>query len=383
MSPEQQLNLPDYQLIATPSDWNACLNILKQHNQLAIDLESNSMYAYKERVCLIQISIPGHDFIIDPLVGLDLAPLGQMVEDENVEKIFHAAEYDLILMARDYGWQLRNLFDTMWAVRILGHKKVGLANVLEQYFGIALDKKYQKSDWCKRPLSAGELSYAQHDTHFLARLREKLANELKAAGHWEETLEIFSEQAVVKIPDKEFSADNFWRVNGVTKLSGEEQAIIKELFIFRDNEARKQNRPHFKIFGNKTVMLLATEKPRYMEDLRAIQGMSFGQVRRYGRNLLRIVQENRGAAAPKRPPRKPRTPDDVIERYDMLHLWRKERGLKRGVESDVIMSRDALWEMAHKNPQSLTALQELSVMGPWRFKTYGEELVKLLQEREG
>ena len=99
------------------------------------------MYAYKERVCLIQISVPEHDFIIDPLVGLDLSPLGEMVEDENVEKIFHAAEYDLILMARDYGWQLRNLFDTMWAVRILGHKKVGLANVLENYFGIKLDKK--------------------------------------------------------------------------------------------------------------------------------------------------------------------------------------------------------------------------------------------------
>lgn len=383
MSAELSLNLPDYEFIETPAAWSQCLAVLQPQSQLAIDLESNSMYAYQERVCLIQISVPGHDYIIDPQAGLDLSPLGVMVEDPSVEKIFHAAEYDLMLMKRDYGWQLQNLFDTMWAVRILGHSKVGLANVLEHYFNVELDKKYQKSNWCHRPLSAGELAYAQRDTHFLSALRDVLVAEIKSEGYWEEAQEIFAEQSVVKLPDTSFSADDFWRLNGVTKLKPEEQAIVKALFIYRDQEARRQNRPHFKIFGNKTVLLLAEEKPRYMEDLRQIRGMSFGQIRRYGRQILRIIQDNEGSAAPKRPPRRPRTPDDVVERYEMLHQWRKLRGQARGVESDVILSRDALWALAHENPQTIDQLAELNVLGPWRFKTYAADLIEQLQQKEG
>lgn len=383
MSAELSLNLPDYEFIETPTAWDQCVANLQPQSQLSIDLESNSMYAYQERVCLIQISVPGHDYIIDPQAGLDLSPLGVMVEDPSVEKIFHAAEYDLMLMKRDYGWQLQNLFDTMWAVRILGHSKVGLANVLEHYFNVELDKKYQKSNWCRRPLSAGELAYAQRDTHFLSALRDVLVAEIKSKGYWEEAQEIFAEQSVVKLPDTSFSADDFWRLNGVTKLKPAEQAIVKALFIYRDQEARRQNRPHFKIFGNKTILLLAEEKPRYMEDLRQIRGMSFGQIRRYGRHILHIIQENEGSPAPKRPPRRPRTPDDVVERYEMLHQWRKLRGQARGVESDVILSRDALWALAHENPQTIDQLAELNVLGPWRFKTYAADLIAQLQEKEG
>jgi ribonuclease D len=288
-----------------------------------------------------------------------------------------------MLMMRDYGWQLQNLFDTMWAVRILGHNKVGLANVLEHYFNIELDKKYQKSNWCHRPLSAGELAYAQHDTHFLASLRDVLAAEIQAAGYWEEAQEIFAEQSVIKLPDTSFSPDDFWRLNGVTKLKPDEQAIVKALFIYRDTEARRQNRPHFKIFGNKTILLLAQEKPHDMEDLRQIRGMSFGQIRRYGRHILRIVQENVGSSAPKRPPRRPRTPDDVVDRYEKLHQWRKNRGQARGVESDVILTRDSLWALAYENPQSLDQLVAMNVLGPWRVKTYGTDLIQHLRTKEG
>ena len=377
------MNLPHFEFIDTPSAWTRCLSVLQPQSRLAIDLESNSMYAYQERVCLIQISVPDHDYIIDPLAKLDLAPLGALIEDEQVEKIFHAAEYDLMLMKRDYGWQLHNLFDTMWAVRILGHNRVGLANVLEHYFDVTLDKKYQKSNWCRRPLSSGELAYAQRDTHFLASLRDKLAEEIQAAGHWQEAKEIFAEQSVVKLPDTSFSPDDFWRLNGVTKLPPDAQAIVKALFLYRDQEAQRQNRPHFKVFGNKTILLLAAERPRYMEDLRQIKGMSFGQIRRYGRKILQIIQQNEGSPAPKRPPRRPRTADDVVERYEMLHQWRKHRGQARGVESDVILSRDALWTLAHQNPQSAAELAAMNVLGPWRYKTYSEELIELLQTKQG
>ncbi|MCA9975364.1 MAG: hypothetical protein KC413_06425, partial [Anaerolineales bacterium] len=116
--------LPPYQLVASPKQWQSCLTQLRQENRLGLDLEANSLYAYHESVCLIQISTRDQDFIIDPLHIPDLSGLGEIIANSNVEKVFHAAEYDLILMKRHYGWELHNLFDTMWAVRILGHKQM-------------------------------------------------------------------------------------------------------------------------------------------------------------------------------------------------------------------------------------------------------------------
>ena len=139
---------------------------------MAIDLESNSLYSYREEVCLIQLSTAEKDYILDPIAGSDLFGLGQIIQDPSIEKVLHAAEYDCILLRRQYGWKLENLFDTMWAARILGHARYGLANVLEDAYGIKLNKKYQKANWCKRPLTKAQLNYAQMDTHFLLQLRD-------------------------------------------------------------------------------------------------------------------------------------------------------------------------------------------------------------------
>ena len=125
------MNLPPHQYIQNQSSWQQCVAALRQHASISIDLEANSLYAYQEQVCLIQITIPGQDYIIDPLADLDLSPLGEIIADPAVEKIFHAAEYDLILLTKEFDWKMNNLFDTMWASRILGVKRVGLANILE------------------------------------------------------------------------------------------------------------------------------------------------------------------------------------------------------------------------------------------------------------
>jgi ribonuclease D len=195
------VTLPPHDLITTPNSWKTCLHNLQKESRLAIDLEANSMFAYREQVCLIQISIPEQDYIIDPLCGLDLTGLGEIIANPAVEKIFHAAEYDLTLLKAEYGWELQNLFDTMWAARILGYSQYGLANILGNLFGVKLDKKYQKSNWCKRPLAPAQLIYAQLDTHYLLRLRDHLAQELRAGGHEAEAAETFRQQTQVAAPD--------------------------------------------------------------------------------------------------------------------------------------------------------------------------------------
>ncbi|MCB8965697.1 MAG: HRDC domain-containing protein [Ardenticatenaceae bacterium] len=374
------MGLPPYKLITTPQDWQTCLETLQAAPRLAIDLEANSMFAYQEQVCLIQISVPNHDYIIDPVAPIDLSGLGEIVANPDVGKVLHAAEYDLLLLKRQYDWQLNNLFDTMWAARILGYKRYGLANLLQKLYDVKLNKRYQKSDWCRRPLSPEQLIYAQYDTHFLLQLRDDLYAQLQQAGHLAEAAETFVQQTQVKLTNHEFDPDSFWSFTGVYELSASQQAILKALNIYRDEEAKRRNQPHFKVLGERTLVELAKRAPRSMQELEQIYGMTAGQMQRYGRSLLAIIQQNRRAAAPPPPKRHKRHPDIVLNRYEKLHTWRKQRAQKRGVESDVIISREALWAIARLGPKTMGELEPIESLGEWRRQTYGAEILNLLQD---
>ena len=285
------MRLPPFKFVQTPREWQACLESIQAEPRLAIDLEANSLYAYRETVCLIQISIPGQDFIIDPMAELDLGGLGDIIKDGSIGKVFHAAEYDLILLKRQYGWVLHNLFDTMWAVCILGYERCGLANILADFYGVKLNKRHQKANWSKRPLPESMLAYAQMDTHFLLALRERLSSELETAGCLEEAQEIFVEQSQIQLNTNGFDPDGFWTINGVKDLNQEQQKIVKALYIFRDQQAKRQDRPLFKVFADRTIIELAKTAPKYVDQLPAIHGMSKGQIRRYGRQILRVIRE--------------------------------------------------------------------------------------------
>ena len=373
------MKIPPFRLIAAEDSWKSCLKDLKKQPRLAIDLESNSLFSYREEVCLIQVSTADQDYILDPISGIDLFEFGLIIQDPAVEKVFHAAEYDSILIKSQYGWKLENLFDTMWAARILGYERYGLANLLEETYGVKLNKKYQKANWCKRPLSRAQLNYAQMDTHFLLRLRDDLAEKLEAEGRIEEAKEIFAEQTNVRPPNREFNPHGFWNISGVKELPPKNQAVVRALYLYRDDQAKRQNRPHFKIFGEQTIMELAVKLPKRQNELNGIYGMSSRQISRYGRHMLKIIQRAQNDPAPKRPRKKSRRPSDkVSSRFDRLHLWRKERARSRGVESDVIVSREALWELARENPTCPADLSNISLLGPWRQETYGEEILQVL-----
>lgn len=379
MSKRKASELPPFDYIDNPRDWEACLHRLQAEPRLAIDLEANSMYVYREQVCLMQISIPTQDYIVDPLADLNFAPLGELIADPGVEKIFHAAEYDLILLKRQYGWELNNLFDTMWAARILGYTRYGLASLLEDFYGVRLNKRFQKANWCKRPLSPAHLAYAQHDTHFLFRLRDRLGQELREADREAEAAEIFAEQTQVQIPDTSFDPDSFWSIHGAGDLTREQQAVLKAIHIYRDEEAQRRDRPLFKIFGDRTALELARRSPTNLSELAQVHGMTKGQVRRYGRRLLEVIRQGKRQPPPRYPRRGKRHPEDVMNRFDKLHTWRKQRAQARGVESDVIISRDALWEIARTNPQTQAELCRLENVGDWRCETYGDEILDVLR----
>lgn len=375
------IDLPPYNLITTTPDWQTCLYHLQIAPRLGIDVEANSMFAYRERVCLIQISTASQDFIIDPTADFDLTGLGELLANPKVEKIFHAAEYDLTLLKREYNWELNNLFDTMWAARILGYSRYGLAGLLEDLYQVKLDKRFQKSNWCERPLLTAQLTYAQLDTHYLLQLQDYLKNELHQKGHSDEAQEIFAELTHIQPNNHQFDPNSFWAINGVHELGRQEQAVVKALHIYRDQEARRRNQPLFKIFSDKTLMELVTVMPQNLHQLQRIHGMTPGQVRRYGKQILDVMADGKRETPPALPKRSKRVPEAIANRYEKLHTWRKERAQARGVESDVILGREALWTLAEANPQTMEELVATQALGPWRYQTYGAELLRLLQKK--
>jgi ribonuclease D len=364
-------------LITRNDQLETLLTQLRQHDAIAIDTESDSLYAYHEKVCLIQISIPNADFLIDPLAAIDLQPLAPLLADEHTQKIFHASEYDVMCLRRDFGFTFKNLFDTMWAARILGWPRVGLGDILHEQFGITLDKKWQRHNWGKRPIEPAALAYAQFDTHYLLRLREVQLRELQQTDRLVEAREVFADLSRAKYNGHEFSPDDMWSIKGVWDLDGRAQAILRQLVILRDREARRQNRPAFKVIGDKTLLQLARRAPRALDEMDGIEGMTGGQQQRYGAALLDAVTRGRKDPIPT-PPHRPPIDQAVSARYEALRAWRKQAAAARGVEPDVIVGNAVLMELAHRRPRTLDQLPALPWFGEWRRSTYGPALLQVL-----
>lgn len=375
------MSIGQFQYIDTQSSWLSCLEDLQKQDQIAIDLESNSLYVYKEHVCLIQISTPNRDYIIDPLALDHFTELGNILKNQSIEKIFHACEYDLILLKREYNWDVVNIFDTMWAARILGMPKIGLANLIKTFFDITLEKKYQTANWGERPLSDEQLLYAQSDTHYLFDLRSILQEKLDLGDHREEAQEIFEMQQQVTVPNNQFREEQFWDLNGTKYLTTGQKKTAYALYLFREANAKKYDKPLFKIFDNKVLLQLAQDQPYSMKRLYDTRRLPNWFIRREGDAMLHAVKTAQELSLPKRPKRPPRPAQDLLDRYDYLLQWRKNRGKARGVDSDIILSKDAVWEIAKINPNEVSALNPIqSTIGPWRLQTYGEEIINHLDD---
>jgi ribonuclease D len=371
-------SLPSPMLVADPDRLGRLVAELASCPVVAVDTESNSLHAYREQVCLLQFSTPAADYIVDPIRLRDLSSLAPFFANPDQQKVFHAAEYDLICLRRDYGFAVNNIFDTMSAGRTLGWPQVGLAAVLDTHFGVTLDKKYQRADWKRRPLTSEQLDYARFDTHYLVALRDRQLQALTESGHWPEAQEEFARIALPRgDSDRADSAPAFWRVKGARDLTPRQAAILQALFAYREQQAERLDCPPFRVMGEAALLELARRAPRQTEDLQGLPGLTPDQTRRHAHGVLDAIQQGLHSPAPIAP-RTDREADDVQDRYDRLHTWRKERARARGVESDVILPRTALWDLARRQPRTPGELADIADFGPWRREAYGEEILRLL-----
>jgi len=364
--------------IDTLPDLHKLIEVLQTQKHIAFDTESNSLHAYRGETCLIQLSTHDEDFIIDPLCIDDIGILGEIFANPAIEKIFHAAEFDLICLKRDFDFDVVNIFDTMAAARVCGYQRVGLNAMLEDLLGVQHDKSHQKGDWGQRPLPREYLRYAQADTHYLFAIRDKLVDELDSLGRLEEAYEYFDDVTTFEVKSQDFDPDGFWGLGRPQKLSRRQKAILREVYILRDELARLHNTPSHRLIGNKALITIAREVPQHRAELFGIRTLPDRVVRENGDAIIQAVLRGRESDLPKRPPHVKPPPPDVIERYTALHVWRKNMGLKRGIYSDVIISKNTLWKIAYLKPQGVEALESIEGLGPWRLKTYGQDLVEIV-----
>ena len=361
--------------VATPAKLTNLVNDLLIQSSVAVDTESNSLHAYREQVCLIQFSTNETDYLVDPLALQDLSLLGTIFSSPQIEKIFHAAEYDLICLKRDFGFSISNIFDTRWAVRILGYEGDGLNRLLAEKFDINIDKKYQKADWGKRPLSPEQINYARLDTHYLLPLKDMLQAELEEREFSQLAHEDFERACEIEIPTtKPF----LWeRMSNNHSFTPRELTILKSLYECREQIAEELDRPPFKVMGDKQLFEIAHLPPQHLDELFGL-GLSSKQVARWGMAVLQAVDE--GQSAPMVKPQQTQRPDDAfLSRLDDLKNWRKTVARKMKVESDVVLPRPLMELIAEYGPQSLPELSDLLSGSVWRMERFGPQILKTLK----
>ncbi len=345
---------------------------------IGVDTESDSMHSYREKTCLIQISTSGRDYIIDPLSIGDISCLGKLFKSERTEKVFHAGEYDILCLHRDYSFSFNNLFDTMIAAKILKVKKIGLSNILKNEFNVTLKKKYQKADWSRRPLPEDMLNYARTDTRFLIRLRHRYKKELVSRGLFPLAAEDFRTLSR-PLPFNPLSLENsFHRAKRKASLNSRQKGILWNLFLFRDKVAKKKDRPHFKVFPASLLLNMAVLMPRDKKRLKTLKSMSNYNMKKYSDTFLKIINKKGDLRYPKEKIRKSKSADYRLK-IEKLKKWRSSEAAESSTASEVILPRPLMEEIAEKWAGGRKELKDIMLPRyPFRFSAYGEKIKKIL-----
>ena len=351
---------------------------------IAVDTEGASFHRFVDRIYLLQLTTRDHSAIVDPLrvSAEDLVPLGALLSSPSVEVVFHDADYDLRLLRQDYGWRVTHIFDTRIAAQLLGIRSFGLAALLERYFGITLNKRYQRADWSMRPLSSEMLDYAAEDTRYLLALRDRLGGELEQMGRLDWAVEEFTrlEQLAWSPEDP---GDAFLRVKGARDLSRRELAVLRELVQWRDSVAATLDRATFRVVGNEVLLAVAREQPTAADALVAIRGVPRGIAESRGHEVLAAIARGQ-AVAESALPRFPKSArwdkDPLFEgRVGRLKEQRDAAANRLGLDPGVLCSRERLEAIARRQPTSLEEMATVPDLRRWQVAELGPAFLAALR----
>ena len=378
---------PRARLVQNQAELESLFQRLSGEPLLALDTEAASFHRFHDRVYLLQLSTRQDTAVVDPLAVSSLEPLAAVLRNPEVEIVFHDADYDLRLLRIEYGFTATNLFDTRIAAQLLNEPGVGLAALLEKYFGVRLDKRFQRADWSVRPLSPEMLEYAAADTHYLPALRDLLRARLQETGRLEWALEEFALATAARRVPSDADEPSYLRLKGAKAMPGRSLAVLKELYDWREQLARRTDKAAFRILNNEPMLFMAKTPPRDMAELKAVRGIGGEQAERRGPEILAAVE--RGLSVPEgqlprvdRIPR--RAPDAAYEaRLERLKVVRNQLALRFDLAPGVLCPNGTLEAIACLNPSTLEQLSEVPELRRWQLREFGEELLRALKPPAG
>ncbi|MBA3016842.1 MAG: ribonuclease D [Proteobacteria bacterium] len=371
-----------YRLISTKTDLEKITRDLNKEKSIAFDVEADSMYHFKEKVCLIQLSTKKEYFVIDPLQIQDLSSLNILFSNSDIKKIFHGADFDVRSLYRDFNIKIKNLFDTQIACMFLGIRETSLAAVIKERFKISLNKEYRKKDWSKRPLSEDMIEYAVNDTIYLIKLAKILEKELKKIDRisWVyEECEILSKVRPASLNSEPL----FMKFKGAGHLTCRSLAVLEALLQFRLSTAEKKDRPLFKIIGNNSIMKIVKEKPVNKRQLEKIKALSRKQIDMYGDAIVKAANNSLTlptADLPVYPRRKaPFLPPEVSLRAKAVKRWRDSKAKELELDPAIVCNKTIINSIAIQNPVHLKDLSKIKEMKKWQQREFGRDIVAILK----
>ena len=380
-------DLPPPILVQDRAGMGQLLDDLERQQEIAVDTEADSFYCYREKVCLMQVTVEDRDYLVDPLADeVDLASLGALFADPGRTKVFHDGEYDVLILKREHDFTFSNLFDTRVAAATLGSTSPGLASVIEAEFDVELDKTQQRSNWAIRPLGDEQIAYARLDTRFLLPLMHRLQARLAEAGR---TPIVEGEcrriEALEAVPQA-FRPDDFVRIKGVRNLRPVERQALRELFILREELASDADVPPFRVMNNQVLLELARQMPSEGRRLSRVHGFSPRMVRRFGDRVLDALGDARDKGPLEGLPTQPKRDgtdalnEVEVELYERLKRWRKGVASEAEIESSYLLNRHVMLRIAKSRPSDAETLAAVEGIQEWQLNSYTEALLAVVAD---
>ncbi len=352
---------PSFQLLDQPGSLEPLLAALEQADEVSLDTEADNMYHYKTRVCLLQFLVGGNVFLVDVLApGFKLEPLWKILAKKHL--LMHGSDFDLRLLHDLCGFQPKSIFDTMLAAQLLGRPRIGLGSLLEDHFGVKVDKSGQKANWSQRPITPKLLNYAALDVWHLPALRDILTRELvkeKRLGWLEQQCRAQIESGSTGFAP---ATENDWRIGRSERLRAAGLGVLHAVWHWRETQAQRLDTPPFKVCGNTLLLKIVEAAEAGMPEQEILANIHLG--RRHDRIFPSLAAAVRAGLErdPKTLPRRPgRDPNHVslsnaeIELQDRIKADRDRVAQKLGFEPTLIANRSQLAQIA-RSPRKINEI---------------------------
>ena len=371
--------------IDSPESLDEAVHTIRSSSWAAVDTEADSLHHYVEKLCLVQVSVPGEDFVIDPLHSLDLGPLVRVLNEKFL--ILHGADFDIRILKKNSGFNPRTLFDTMIAAQLLGYEKQGLADLTLKHCGVALSKSSQKADWSLRPLPDKLLAYAANDTHYLDPVYQCLRSELSSLGRlgWHEeacrklleTLSTKKEAGDEEIPR--------WQIKGSKGLKGRALTLLKRLWQWREEEARRRDKPSFKILNSEILIEIAEWVDKNPAADVSLLPNAPRNVKGEHRDILnRLIEEAKSLPPAVYTEKRKRAGEKIKwgakenEKLTALKTERERLAKELHLTPSLLATNATLEKLLQKPPQNERELSDRNYLMSWQAELVAEGFLKIL-----